>query len=138
MENISDAKIEELAAAARAVSEHAYAPYSQFKVGSALLSGSGAIYTGCNVENASYGLTVCAERNAIFAAVAAGEREIKAIAIVTQSPEPAAPCGACRQVLIEFAADIPVILENTDGIRRIQSLNALFPMRFNLPKDEET
>ncbi|HOE64559.1 MAG TPA: cytidine deaminase [Candidatus Sumerlaeota bacterium] len=138
MENISDAKIEELAAAARAVREHAYAPYSQFKVGSALLSGSGAIYTGCNVENASYGLTVCAERNAIFAAVAAGEREIKAIAIVTQSPEPAAPCGACRQVLIEFAADIPVILENTDGIRRIQSLNALFPMRFNLPKDEET
>jgi len=138
MENIPDAKIEELAAAARAVREHAYAPYSQFKVGSALLSGSGAIYTGCNVENASYGLTVCAERNAIFAAVAAGEREIKAIAIVTQSPEPAAPCGACRQVLIEFAADIPVILENTDGIRRIQSLNALFPMRFNLPKDEDT
>ena len=138
MENIPDAKIEELAAAARAVREHAYAPYSQFKVGSALLSGSGAIYTGCNVENASYGLTVCAERNAIFAAVAAGEREIKAIAIVTQSPEPAAPCGACRQVLIEFAADIPVILENTDGIRRIQSLNALFPMRFHLPKDEDT
>ena len=123
-------KIEELVKAAREVQTKAYAPYSNFKVGAALLGKSGAIFTGCNVENASYGMTMCAERNAASHAVASGEREFSAIVIATDSPQPTPPCGACRQVLVEFSPDMEVILVNSAGQRQILSLQSLLPHRF--------
>ena len=116
-----------LVAAAREVREHAYAPYSSYPVGAALLSGSGRIYTGCNVENASYGLALCAERSAVAAMIAAGERTIRAIAIVTDGPIPGPPCGMCRQVLAEFADDVPVHLASAQAgaMARTTSLSKL-------------
>jgi len=134
METIAPEKMNELVGAARVVRENAHAPYSGFKVGAAALAASGWVYTGCNVENASYGLTICAERSAIARAITSGERQIIAIAIVADSPQPSAPCGACRQVLAEFAGDIPVILENLKGKRVVYSLNELMPHRFELKK----
>ncbi|MDP2808057.1 MAG: cytidine deaminase [bacterium] len=119
----------ELIIAAREAKQKAYAPYSKFKVGAALLAKSGTIYTGCNVENASYGLTCCAERNAVFEAVGRGERKFIAIAISSDSPEPTAPCGACRQVLYEFAPEMEVIMAGKKGVKRI-SLNKLLPLAF--------
>ena len=92
----------------------AYAPYSSFRVGAALLCEGGEIITGCNVENLSYGLTICAERNAIFAAVAAGRQGFEAIAIVADTEQPISPCGACRQVMCEFG-DFPVLMANLSG-----------------------
>lgn len=101
--------LNKLLSSAQAVRERAYAPYSKYKVGAAIVSASGKVYTGCNVENASYGLTVCAERNAIFKAVSEGEREFVALAVVTANG--GSPCGACRQVIFEFMApDAPVAL----------------------------
>lgn len=94
-----------LAEAARAASAHAYCPYSRFPVGAAVLTSDGSIAAGCNVENASFGLAVCAERNAVFRAIADGAREITAIALYTPTAEPAMPCGACRQVIAEFGRD---------------------------------
>lgn len=94
--------------AAKAVSERAYCPYSKFPVGAAILSDDGDIIAGCNVENASYGLTICAERNATFAAVARGKRRIVAVAVYTPTETPTAPCGACRQVLNEFGPEAEV------------------------------
>ena len=109
-----------LLAAARAVRAHAHAPYSRFTVGAAVLDDAGRIHAGCNVENASYGLTVCAERNAVAAAVAAGAKSIRAVAIVTRMRRPpATPCGACRQVLAEFAGDdVPILLAGPTGAAR--------------------
>jgi cytidine deaminase len=106
---ISDDQIEQLLAAARVASQQAYCPYSHFSVGAALLTSTGRVVAGCNVENASYGLTICAERNAIFQAVAAGERHIQAMAIYTPTATPTAPCGACRQVLFEFGPDATIV-----------------------------
>ncbi len=100
-----------LSNAARAVQSAAYAPYSSFKVGAALETEDGAIFVGCNVENASYGVSMCAERMALGAAISAGQRRFRRIVIVSDSDPPAAPCGACRQALIEFGADLIV-----DGI----------------------
>ena len=100
---------EELVAAAKKASQQAYSPYSGFHVGAAVLTESGDIFTGCNVENASYGLTMCAERSAIFQAVAGGSSHVKALAIYTPTERPTPPCGACRQVLIEFGAEAEVI-----------------------------
>jgi cytidine deaminase len=116
-----------LVTAAREVRQHAYAPYSSYQVGAALLSGSGSIYTGCNVENASYGLALCAERSAVAAMVAAGERTIRAIAVVTDGPVPGPPCGMCRQVLAEFADDVPVHLASAQAgsMARTTSLSKL-------------
>lgn len=98
-----------LLAAARDASARAYAPYSRFHVGAAVLAEDGRIFSGANVENASYGLTSCAERNAIFAAVFAGMRRLVAIAIHTPTPAPVAPCGACRQVIFEFGPDARIV-----------------------------
>lgn len=94
--------------AARAVQQRAYAPYSHFRVGAAVETDDGAVFVGCNVENASYGLTICAERAAVAAAVGAGARRIRRAVVVTDSDPPAAPCGACRQVLSEFGPDMTV------------------------------
>lgn len=122
---------------AREVRERAYAPYSRYHVGAALLSTSGKIYTGCNVENASYGLTVCAERNAIFKAISEGEREFVALAVVTANG--GSPCGACRQVIFEFMnADAPVALADA-LLENIQSttVGALLPEGFTPRKLRE-
>jgi cytidine deaminase len=117
---------DQLIAAARAAREHAHAPFSEFRVGAAVRTKSGHIFGGCNIENASYGLTLCAERVAIFKAVSEGEREFDAIAIVTDSEALTPPCGACRQIIWEFCNDIPVILANLHGkIERERSLNLL-------------
>jgi cytidine deaminase len=107
--------------AALAAQQRAYARYSQFQVGAALLAASGEIFTGCNVENASYGLTICAERAAAFAAVAAGQRQFKMLAIAAHGG--ATPCGACRQVLVEFAPDLPILLVDSKDPDKIVEVN---------------
>jgi cytidine deaminase len=106
---------------------HAYAPYSGFKVGAAVLTRAGTIFTGCNVENASFGVTICAERAAVVAAIAAGQPELIAIAIVTDALEPAMPCGACRQVLAEFNPLIKIIASTTQDERQEFVLTDLLP-----------
>src|SRR3954463_3809420 len=106
MPSILPAKLQQhLEKAARDAAANSYSPYSKFRVGAAVLTGSGKIFQGCNVENASYGLSNCAERTAIFAAVAAGERILKAVAVYTPTQVPTSPCGACRQVINEFGDD---------------------------------
>jgi cytidine deaminase len=119
---------ENLIAEAMEVRKKAHAPYSRFAVGAALLAKSGRIYTGCNVENASYGLSICAERVAVFKAVSEGERDFEAIAIVTEKGVP--PCGACRQVFMEFGEDIQVIVANGAGEYRVVALRELLPEAF--------
>jgi cytidine deaminase len=114
---------------AREVMERAYAPYSKFRVGAALLGDDGSIHTGCNVENASYGLTVCAERSAVATAVAQGTRRFVGVAIVTDGSAPVPPCGACRQVLGEFSPRMSVVSES-GGVRREWTLDELLPDPF--------
>ena len=129
MSELSEDTIAELLSAAAEVRANAWAPYSGFKVGAAILDGAGRVHVGCNVENASYGLSVCAERHAIAAAVAAGGRDFKAVVVVTPTSPPATPCGACRQVLAEFG-DFSVILANPQGERRVSSAVDLLPEAF--------
>ncbi len=119
---------DELIAGAAAARERAYAPYSNFKVGAALKGKSGRVYTGCNVENAAYGPSMCAERTAIFKAVSEGEREFEAIAVVTENG--ASPCGSCRQVMMEFAPDMTVIIADTQGRTRSTTVRDLLPDGF--------
>jgi len=115
---------------AKASAKRAYAPYSHFPVGAAILTGSGKIYGGCNVENASYGLCNCAERTAIFSAVASGEERVKAVVVYTPTPSPTMPCGACRQVINEFGPDA-VVISVCDGGETIETtLGALLPGAF--------
>jgi cytidine deaminase len=113
--------------AALDVRNHAHVPYSNFAVGAALLTRSGKVFTGCNVENLSYRLTICAEEAAAAAAIAAGERDFVAIAIVADSTEPAMPCGACRQVLAEFNPDLEVITSTPAGRSETARLSELLP-----------
>ena len=119
----------ELIARAAAFRRHAYAPYSSFAVGAALLARSGRVYGGVNVENASYPVGICAERAAIAAAVTAGEREFEALAVIADSPAPCAPCGMCRQVLMEFPI-ARIILANTAGAVRVMTPAELLPHAF--------
>ena len=105
--------------------ENAYAPYSKFKVGAAVLTKSGNVFTGCNVENASYGGTICAERVAVCKAVSSGEREMKAIAIVYDEEDFASPCGICRQFIYEFGAEIEIIMAKLNGEYKIKKISKL-------------
>lgn len=127
---IEDATVQRLSEAALAALERAHAPYSGFQVGAALLDAQGGIHTGCNVENASLGLSSCAERNAVFRAVAEGRRDFRALVIATTAEELTPPCGACRQVLVEFAPDLEILLVNTNGQRERHALGELLPRAF--------
>lgn len=123
-------QLDELTRLAQEAYKNAYVPYSHYPVGAATLWGSGRIVSGCNVENASYGLTICAERNAIFHAASLGERELRAVAIAVPTEAYPSPCGACRQVLREFAQECLVILVNGKGQTKTTSLKALLPESF--------
>jgi cytidine deaminase len=130
---MTEADWQRLEGAARAAAANAHCPYSGFAVGAAVLTTDGTIAAGCNVENASFGLTICAERNAIFRAVADGARAIVAVAIYTPTATPATPCGACRQVIAEFGRDA-VVRSVCDGPARMQhTLADLLPAAFTLP-----
>jgi len=121
-----------LVAAALAAREHAFAPYSHFQVGAALEDGEGRIHTGCNVENATYGLTVCAERVAVFKAISEGARQFRRVAIAADTENLTPPCGACRQILWEFCGDIEIVLANPRGKVETYRLRDLFPKPFDV------
>ena len=125
---------ERLLKAAGQVRNRAYAPYSGFSVGAAILTGDDAVFTGCNVENGSYGLTICAERVALFKAVSEGSANLEAVALVTDTPEPVMPCGACRQVLAEFNPEMAVIAGTLQGKSVSRRLSELLPEAFDLKK----
>jgi cytidine deaminase len=136
MPALSRATLNDLIARATAASKNAYCKYSKFPVGAAVLTNKGKVYTGCNVENASYGLTMCAERNAIFQMVAQARQKIVAVVIYTAGKEPAAPCGACRQVINEFGPAAQVISVCKSRKRIATTLDKLLPSAFgpaNLP-----
>ncbi len=111
--------------------EHAYAPYSGFKVGAAVQTASGAIYGGCNIENVSYGLTNCAERTAMFQAVANGDRDLVRMVVCADTPEPIAPCGACRQVMVELGAQMELLLLSNTGMQIFTTVDDLMPYSFH-------
>ena len=123
-------KPEELLKKAAAAAQNAYAPHSNFRVGAALLTANGEVFPGCNVENASYGATVCAERNAVAQAVASGMKQFVMLAVVTNTSPPSAPCGLCRQVLVEFSRNLPVILSNPKGEIVRTKMSKLLPDPF--------
>ena len=120
-----------LIATAKHTRENAHAKFSNFKVGAGLRAASGKIYGGCNVENATYGLTVCAERVAIFKAISEGERKFDAIAVVTDTDRLTPPCGACRQLIWEFCGDVPVVMSNLKGKTEVIRMSQLFPKPFD-------
>src|ERR1700679_120715 len=131
--NVSAKQNQRLPAAARKARKHAYAPYSQFKVGAAMLTSKGKVFSGCNVENASYGLSNCAERTAIFAAIAESgpQLEIRAIAVVNDQGVPCSPCGACRQVIYEFGPDATIFFQGVEGPKQAH-ITELLPEGFRL------
>jgi cytidine deaminase len=120
-----------LISAATRVRENAHATFSNFKVGAAVLDDKGQIHTGCNVENATYGLTICAERVAIFKAISEGARRFSRVAVVADTPELTPPCGACRQILWEFCGDVEIVLSNLSGKTETLRLSTLFPRAFD-------
>jgi cytidine deaminase len=122
---------EDLAGAALAAREHAHAPFSKFRVGAALEDESGGVFTGCNIENATYGLTLCAERVAVFKAISEGARRFHRIAIAADTETLTPPCGACRQILWEFCGDIEILLCNPRGKSESLRLKDLFPRAFD-------
>jgi cytidine deaminase len=122
---------ESLVQAARRAREHAVATFSGFKVGAALETAAGVVITGCNVENASYGLTICAERVAMFKALSEGHRAFTRIAIVANTDDPTAPCGACRQILWEFGGDLEIVLANLSELKGTHRLKDLLPLPFD-------
>jgi cytidine deaminase len=130
---MSDREKQLIAAATRA-RENAHAPYSNFRVGAALQAKSGTIIGGCNVENATYGLTVCAERVAILKAISEGERGFDAIAVVTDTDTPTPPCGACRQIIWEFCGDVPVIMATLNNGQETKRMSELLPLAFDSSK----
>jgi cytidine deaminase len=125
------ASVDKLVAAARKARENAVADFSQFKVGAALETASGEIITGCNVENASYGLTICAERVAIFKALSEGHRAFTRLVVVADTESPTPPCGACRQIIWEFCGDVPVVLANLTNVTATLSMKDLLPLPFD-------
>lgn len=127
---LTENEILKLIEEAKEARKMAYTPYSNYKVGAALLTKDGKIYRGCNVENASYGLTNCAERTAIFKAVSQGDRDYKAIAIVLDADEFGAPCGACRQVIREFGTEIDVVMATVSGNYKVLKIKDLVPYSF--------
>ncbi len=120
-----------LLAAALGARRHAFAPYSKFQVGAALEDASGRIHTGCNVENATYGLTVCAERVAVFKAISEGVRQFRRVAVAADTGTLTPPCGACRQILWEFCGDVEILLVNLQGKTESYRLSELFPKPFD-------
>ncbi len=120
-----------LVEAARAVRENAHAPFSKFKVGAAVEDAEGNIHSGCNVENATYGLTVCAERVAVFKAISEGARAFRRVAVVADTDVLTPPCGACRQILWEFCGDVPIVLANLAGQTETIQLKDLYPRPFD-------
>lgn len=136
--NLDAALRDRLVAAARDVRRHAYVKASGFSVGAAVLAEDGRMFVGCNVENASYGLTICAERAAVCAAVAAGARALVAVAVATDLDEPARPCGACRQVLAEFGRDLEVVLAGRGAVVVTTRLGALLPEPFTFADIERS
>jgi cytidine deaminase len=117
--------------AARAARDNAHAPFSGFKVGAALEDTAGRIHTGCNVENATYGLTLCAERVAVFKAISEGARNFRRIVVVADTESLTPPCGACRQILWEFCGNVPILLGNLKGVTETMQLSDLFPRPFD-------
>ena len=132
------AVVGKLRGAAEEAMHRAYAPYSSFRVGAALLGDDGSVTAGCNVENASFGATICAERAAIASAVARGVRNFSALVLVTEAVHPTPPCGVCRQVLVEFAPSLPVVSFASDGAKERWSLAELLPHPFNPDSLEHT
>jgi cytidine deaminase len=120
-----------LIAAARHVRENAHAPFSKFRVGAALEDSNGRIHTGCNVENATYGLTLCAERVAVFKAISEGARKFRRVAVVADTDKLTPPCGACRQILWEFCGDVELVMANLSGAVETVRLGDLFPRPFD-------
>jgi len=132
-EKIPTATIKRLLLKAESAKKNSYSPYSKFKVGAAVLGASGRMYSGCNVENSSYGLTICAERVAVLNAVSSGERKILAAAVCA-GRQGVLPCGACLQVLAEFSGDIPVVVPSAGGGYRTEHISALLPESFVMGK----
>src|SRR6476661_5331914 len=122
---------EKLIQAARVARENAYAPYSNFRVGAAVEAENGDIYIGCNVESASYGLTVCAERVAIWKGISRGEKQFTKVAVVVDTEELTPPCGVCRQIIWEFCGDVPVVLANLHGKTETVQMKELLPRAFD-------
>ena len=129
-ENTVKEEFKKLIKEAEKARNRAYTPYSKFKVGAAVLCDDGKIFTGCNIENASFGMSVCAERVAIFKAVSEGSTKFEAIAVIGDTDKPCSPCGACRQVISEFGEDIPLIMANLKGDVKIKKIGDLLPEAF--------
>ncbi|MEW6687224.1 MAG: cytidine deaminase [Candidatus Edwardsbacteria bacterium] len=137
MEEVSLKNYKRLVKAAKQAKKNAYTPYSKFRVGAAILTKKGTIYTGCNVENVSYGLTICAERVAVGKAISAAERDFVALALVSDSRHLITPCGACRQIISEFAPNLQIILINKSGKIKITNIKKLLPEPFKLDDKKE-